>query len=348
MNVLITGANGFIAAHLARRLLAHGHVVHGLVRSTSNTQLLTGLDVPLHAGDVTDADSLEQAFRGMDIVFHLAGLTKAVRQSDLFRVNVEGTQHVAEACVRCQVPRLLHVSSLAAAGPSRAAGSTSPIPKTESELPKPVSNYGRSKWGSEQALTRYADRLGITIVRPPIVFGEGDAASLQMFVAIKRTGLHAVPYPASRKFSVIHASDLADLMIQASTKGETLAVGSPETELRTGPFRLGQGRYFADVGWQPTYAELGKNMARAMDTSCRVLIVPRVVLHAVGLVGDATSRLTGKATFLSRDKAREATSGGSWTCDGTKARAAFDFQPAICIEERLSQTYQWYREQRWI
>lgn len=349
MKTLITGASGFIAAHLARRLLARGHSVYGLVRAASNRQLLSGLNVEFRLGDVTDPSSLHHAFRGMDAVFHLAGMTKAVRRSDLFRVNVDGTQNVAGACVDCQVPRLLHVSSLAAAGPSRAARGHSPSPKSESEPPAPVSNYGRSKWGSEQALREFADKLRITVVRPPIVFGEGDVASLQMFAAIRRTRCHAVPYPTAKKYSVIHAEDLAEMMVRAFAEGESLATAAElGSGLADNPSALAQGRYFADVGWHPTYAELGKKMAEAMELRCAILTVPRVVLHTVGLAGDLKTWLSGQPTFLSSDKAREATCAGSWICSGAKALAAFQFQPTIPIEERLARTYQWYRDQNWL
>ena len=109
--VLITGASGFIGWHLARALQAADFRVRGLVRSSSQVAQLQDLGVDLRYGDVTHPESLVAAMQGSDVVFHLAGLTKALRPDQLDAVNAGGCLHVAEACVAANVEQLVCVSS---------------------------------------------------------------------------------------------------------------------------------------------------------------------------------------------------------------------------------------------
>lgn len=146
--ILITGANGFIGAHLLQELVARGHDVTCLVRRCSVLERIRRLAVRLIQGDITDRDSLPAAVAGQEVVFQLAGCMRALRTEQFFEVNEQGLRNVAWACARQSTPPVLvAVSSLAAAGPS-----FSGRPRTESDRPAPVSYYGRSKWAGERAL----------------------------------------------------------------------------------------------------------------------------------------------------------------------------------------------------
>ena len=182
---LVTGASGFIGTHLVRALVEKGHAVTCLVRQRSVVKPLEALGTRLCAGDVTDANSLTSAVNGQDVVFHLAGRTRALNAHEFHAVNEGGTRAVAQACAaQTPPPVLVIVSSLAAAGPS-----TLDRPHVETDPSAPVSHYGRSKRAGELAAAAMAHRIPVTVVRPPIVIGPGDRLGLPLFASVARFGV---------------------------------------------------------------------------------------------------------------------------------------------------------------
>ncbi len=217
--ILVTGATGFIGSHLTQRLVAQGHAVRCLVRATSHTESLRTLGVELVEGNLFDGASVAGAVRGMDRVYHLAGLTSAVRRATLMQANGLGTWHVAKACAQQPVPPVLvYVSSVAAAGPT-GRGQI----RTEQDRPQPISNYGHSKRAGEVAVERLAERIPVTVVRPGIVFGQFGRELLPMFWSLGRLRVHAVAGYQSPRLSVIHVADLVELLVRASEDGRRLA-----------------------------------------------------------------------------------------------------------------------------
>jgi nucleoside-diphosphate-sugar epimerase len=334
--VLVTGASGFIGRHLVLRLIELGNRVSCLVRATSRIDELRSAGAQLVTGDVTNPASIRQALAVSQagIVFHLAGLTKALRKDDFLRVNAGGVESVAAACAdRTDKPVLVVVSSLAAAGPC-AVGR----PRVESDAPTPVSAYGRSKLAGEQAAARYAGVVPISIVRPPIVFGPGDRGTLEMFRPIARWGIHAVPGRGERCFSLIHVADMVEGLLLAAEKGERLHPnGSP-----------GQGIYFMAADDYPTYAELGQAMAIALGKKrATVVHLPESLVKLVGLCGDAMGRIRQRPSWVNSDKMTEALA-GSWTCSSAKARTHLGWSPSAALAERLRETAQWDRQVGWL
>ena len=345
--VLVTGATGFIGHRLVALLLEQGVRVRCLVRPTSGIDRLRSWGAELYVGDVTDRDSLPSAFEGVDIVYHLAGVTKALDREVMIRVNELGARHVAEACAaQATPPVLVAVSSLAAAGPCAIDRL-----RNESDPPRPVSVYGRSKRAGEVAMHSLAHRVPITIVRPPIVFGEGDADMLAMIRPIVRFRFHAVPGFTAQRFSLIHADDLAQGLVLAAQRGQRLraAPASEANDTSASPETWdASGYYFLAHDEHPTYDELGRRIARAADIR-GVLAVPfpRAFTWIVGAAGEMTARWRGAPTIMNLDKAREATA-GSWACSSKKAHDELGFAPAAELDQRLRETICWYREQRWL
>jgi nucleoside-diphosphate-sugar epimerase len=336
MKALVTGGSGFIGSKLVERLVERGDDVTCLVRTTSDTSRLKPFGVRLVEGDIRDIDAIDRAVDDAEIVYHLAGLATAFDPRELARVNIGGFQNLVTACAARETPPVLvSVSSLAAAGPSQPER-----PRVESDPPRPVSNYGRTKRAAEIMAASFAARVPITVVRPPIVFGEGDLQMRDVFRSIFRYGVHLALGVSRSRYSLIHVNDLVEALILCGQRGTRLE--PPVADAPAGS----NGYYFVAGDEQPTFTELGRMIANCLGRqSVRVLRTsgPTLLWMAASLA-EIAARLRGTPYIFNFDKAREA-SAGNWTCSSAAIRGQLGFAPRASIVERLRQTSDWYRQQ---
>lgn len=324
MRALVTGGHGFIGSHLCRRLLAEGHQVRILARASSDTRALDGLAVEKVQGDLESGEGLLNAVSGVDCVFHLAGLLKGFCEADFFRVNAEGTGHLANACLQApKPPRLVLVSSLAAAGPS--SGGFAAV--TEDAPPHPLTWYGHSKLAAERVVQ--VSGLDYTILRPPVVFGPQDRDVLDYFRIAKR-GLLPIPGHQLRHYSLVFAPDLVEGILRAAMS----SAASREIFNLTGPEVV-------------TWEELGHKIAAVLGVRGRVLHLPEWAIGVAGRVADLAARLQGKPQIFSSQKVVEMLA-PAWVASGEKAERLLGWKAATKLDEALAMTAHWYRERGWL
>ena len=326
MQVLVTGANGFVGSFLVEELLRRGHAVRCLVRRTSNLRWIEHLPVEFVYGEVTQPETLPAAVEGVEQVYHVAGVTKARRREDYFRVNAGGTENLLRACVEHNpgLRRFVLVSSQAAAGPS-----DGPKPRLETDPPRPLTSYGASKLEAEHVAMRYSDNLPVSIVRPPAVYGPRDRDILILFRYVAH-GVNPQLGRGERLISVVHVRDLVAGMLAVgfseSAVGQTYFVAHPEP-----------------VKWE----RFGETMARVMGRKVLKLTLPVWILWPAAVVSELSARLARRPATLNLEKIREIRE-RYWVCSTEKLQREVGFTAAVDLETGVRETTEWYWEQGWL
>ena len=335
-HAFVTGATGFIGTRLTKKLIESGTKVTCLVRQQSNIQTLKNLGCEFVYGDLRNETLTLPGLERCDTLFHVAAMKNAANPKDMLAINPCATRNLFEAVLQSSAtPRVVHVSSLAACGPS-----TKHRPTVETDRAAPVSYYGRSKLESEQIATTYADRLPISIVRPPIVMGQGDSNGLKMFKLIEQFNYHLIPGLKDRQYSAIHVDDLVNALICVAKQGKPISSAGESDPSAT-------GIYFASTE-QLSYADLGRNIGLAMGRSrTRCLYIARPILWSIGAVNSLLAWATKRPYLLNLDKYQEVVA-GDWTCSSEKLFTETDFDSSVPFVDRLKQTIQWYQENGWL
>jgi nucleoside-diphosphate-sugar epimerase len=322
MKALVTGATGFVGSHLAEALRRRGDEVTALVRSPGKAEALHRLGVRTVAGHLEDAAALARAVEGQDVVFHVAGLVAARNEGEFMRGNRDGTTTLVAAASTAGTPRFVLVSSMAAAGPA-----TPGTPLTGTEPARPVTAYGRSKLAAEAAVT--ASSLPWVILRPPTVYGPRDREVLKVF-RMARLGIAPVFGDGGQQLSAVHGADLADALIAAATATATA------------------GRiYFACHPEIFTSAAFVTAVGAAMDRRVALVPVPAPVGRALLAVTEASARLAGRTTILTRDKANEFFQ-AAWIGDPAPLTRDSGWRARYDLAAGLADTYRWYRDAGWL
>jgi nucleoside-diphosphate-sugar epimerase len=333
-SALVTGATGFVGSNLVAQLRERDWEVGCLVRDPRRATALEALGATLHLGTLDDRDTLQQALSEVDFVFHVAGRVRALRPQEFTADNVEGTRNVvAAAAQQSHPPVVLLVSSLAAGGPSQPG-----TPRQESDDDRPISAYGQSKLAAERVAAELADRVPLSIVRPPIIFGPADKASLAIFRGIQLLRLHAVPGLRHFPVSLVHVADLCEAMIRIAQHGKRVTRSSQDPA---------EGVYYVAAERTIPYGDLGKLAAQSLGRASVVLPLPKAMFWLVGGAMELLGQLIRQPVVLNLDKVREAVASG-WECSDAKLRSQLDYRPAAPLEQRFAETAQWYRDQGWL
>ncbi len=324
--VLITGGTGFVGSHLAELLVSRGCDVTCLVRDPQRLRWLQGIKVRIVQGDCSRPDSLADAVAGASTVYHVAGLTKAYRARDYYAVNHLGTRNLLDACGRYGpgLRKFVLVSSLAAAGPS-----VQGRPARDTDLPHPVSDYGKSKLLAEEETLRYRDRFPVIILRPSAVYGPRDTDVFELFRWATRGYLLDVG-GGERFMNWCHVQDLAAALLLAGT-----------SQVPSGSI------YFVAEDRAYASSEFRRTLLRTGGVSARHITVPVWAGYLIGALSETAGMLRGRATIMNRQKIREAVE-RYWTCDLEKIREELGFRARISLEQGLAATWTWYRENGWI
>jgi dihydroflavonol-4-reductase len=324
----ITGANGFIGAHLVRSAVHKGLRPLAFLQKGTSIAPLADLEGKYDAveGDLLDVASLDAFTRRCDAVFHLAGINRYwVPDASVFqRVNVLGARNVAESCLRSGVQKLVHVSSCITLG-----ASDGPVLRNE-ESPYNLSfafAYGETKKAGEEEIKRFVREKGLpaVIVNPTSAIGEQDFAPTPIGKPIADIARGVWPVYVAGGACFIDVHDVIRGLWLALERG-----------------RVG-GQYLL-VGENLTNRQFMSKVAQLGGVSPPRFKVPKPVLHMVAAVGEWTANhVTRKAPPLTTGMS--GLIGKYLFFDGSRARMELGFE-AGPVAPAIARCIQWFREAR--
>jgi nucleoside-diphosphate-sugar epimerase len=305
MQILVTGANGFVGLTSCSEALASGMAVRGVTRAPCDLPI--GVDNVVVGSSDGDTGWLE-VLANCEVVVHLAARVHVMQEAtadplaEFRRVNVQGTLNLARQASAAGVRRFVFVSSIKVNGESTQLGQ----PFTADDAPAPLDAYGVSKMEAEKGLREIARQTGleVVIIRPPLVYGPGVKAN---FAAMMRWLRRGVPLPLGaihNQRSLVALDNLVDLILTCLTH--------PAAANQT---------FLVSEGEDVSTTELLQRIAQALGKPARLLPVPGSWLKlAAGLVGkgDVAQRLCG-----------------SLQVDISKTRELLGWVPPVSLDEGL-------------
>jgi nucleoside-diphosphate-sugar epimerase len=211
--IAVTGANGLLGSFILRKLIEQRIPVTGIIRDTSDMSLVKDIagDVAWKKADVTDPVALMENLRGASAVIHAAAMVsfnpRATRK--IFKVNTEGTKNVVDACLALGIPRLIHISSVAALGRDKETLHITEENKwIESDL---NSDYAKSKHLAELEVYRgHEEGLSISVINPSVIFAPADwnKSSAQIFKYV----WDEKPFYINNPINFVDVRDVANLV----------------------------------------------------------------------------------------------------------------------------------------
>ncbi|MDP4267160.1 MAG: NAD(P)-dependent oxidoreductase [Bacteroidota bacterium] len=328
--VLITGASGFIGNFLIDEGLRNNFEIYAAVRKSSNIAHLKNKNLKIVEINLSDKNSLVNTLSDLpdfNYIIHNAGLTKALKREEYFKVNYHCTKNFAEAIrISRKTPeKFFFMSSLAAFGPGK--------PKTKdlvklSDKPSPITFYGESKLEADNYITKQSE-LPYIILRPTAVYGPGEK---DLYQVMKLINNHLEFYIGSDNqfLTFIYVKDLvrAVFRLLESTK-------------------VNKSYFISDTKLYQKY-DLCNFASEALGKKTLKLSFPIPLVKVIAATLEKLTFLNkGKAPILNIDKIKEL-SATNWNCDILPLVEDIGFVPQYFLKDGLKETIDWYKNEGWL
>jgi len=326
MKTLITGATGFIGTHLVKALVEKGRDVRCLVRETSNTKKIEACNVALFYGDLLDKQSLEEAVKGIDVIYHLAGEVFSSQKERYYQVNLGGLNNLLAACLKNSVRKIIHFSSSASVGPNP----DRKTPINEGTPCRPIVPYGKSKLEGEYSIKHFSKEHGLPtiIIRPPVVYGPGVSKSSRVltFLNLINKGLFRIVGDGENLISLCYIDNLIH--------GVLLAEAEKNAEGET-YFIADERPYSTNVIAEALAKEVGKTLPKNH--------LPTWVAEILSIGLMVPSKMFGSTSPLSRDTIKHLKY--SWFVDISKAQKDLGYKPIVNFNDGIRETANWFKNE---
>lgn len=330
MQIVITGANGFLGGRLAQTLAEQGHKVLAMVRTPRDYDNLRHPNIEQVQGDILQPDRLEAAFTNSQQVYHLAALANdwARDPRDFYQVNVQGTVNVLEAAAKTGVQKTVVTSTAGTLGPPD-PGQVHPIDEEHIRLVDFFTEYESSKSIAEERIQHYVrNGMDVVIVNPTRVFGPGKLDRKNGYVLVMDRYLNKAFAVAPGVRDVIgnyvHVDDVVKghiLAMEHGTAGEKYLLG----------------------GSNVTFSDLFKSLDKISGKKGRVLRIPFGVIFMLAGIQEWRARWFKKAPMVTKGWFRKAAY--NWPISSEKAIRELGYAP-LEFDEAIRQTVEWLKENK--
>jgi len=300
--IVVTGANGLLGSFIVRKLLASSVPFVALKRYNSDISLLKDVASKINwrDTDINDVESLTEALTGATGVIHTAAIVSYHKRDKekIFKVNVEGTKNVVNACLRLNIARLLHVSSVAALGRQKGQTFTDETNKWVSGSIN--SNYAESKYLAELEVWRGQEEgLKVIVVNPSVILAPTDwnKSSAQLF----KYAWQERPFYTDGSFSAVDVRDVADCIIrlyQSTLSGERFILSNTPVSYFNF-FQLAAKQFSKKV----PYIRVSKPL---LQIAAVAEMVRGTLTGASPLITKETAQLAGRHFTYSNEKIKKA------------------------------------------
>lgn len=330
MNILITGATGFIGGFIVDEALSRGMQVWVAVRPTSSRKYLSDPRIQFLELNLSDKEQMKRQMDGLrlDYVVHAAGATKCLHAEDFFRSNTEGTKNLVQALMELQMPlkRFVFVSSLSVYGPVAEQQPYREI--CGNDTPQPNTAYGRSKLAAEQYIESI-EGFPYVILQPTGVYGPRERDYFMMAKSIKSHTDFSVGYKPQ---------DLTFVYVLDVVQAIFLALDCQKTG---GKYMLSDGEVYSSRTFSDLiHRELGHPWLLRIKA-------PIWLLCIITFCGEYIGRMTGKISALNNDK-YNIMKQRNWRCDIKPAMSDLGYKPKYQLDEGVRLTIKWYKENNWL
>lgn len=318
MQVLVTGVTGLLGNNVVRELLDRQIRPRVLVRKTSDSRPLKGLEVDIVYGDIRDVAAVQAACKGIDVVIHAAGYVKIgwFDRELHWAINVEGTRNVATA-IGQQKGRLIHVSTVNTLG---VAAANQVADEESIKQPILLCPYVKSKRAAEDEIRQMVDKgLDAVIVQPGYMLGPWDwkPSSGVMLLEVAR---RFVPLAPRGAMSLCDARDVAQGILAAIDRGTC-------------------GRNYILAGHNMSYLESWQLFAKITGTRSPWIRAGPLGVRVVGMMNDLISRITGRESELNSAAMRLS---GMFHCfSSERAKSELGYQ-IRAVDTIVQDAWQWF------
>jgi dihydroflavonol-4-reductase len=321
MTTVVTGASGHIGANLIRELRRRGRTVRALHHV--NRRAIENLDVEIVPGDVCDLSSLRKAFKGADVVYHLAARI-SLSSNDypvLEPINVTGVKNVVQACLDCGVRRLVHFSSIHAfIQESIGKPIDESCPLVE---PRNCPPYDRSKAAGEKLVYGAIERgLDAVIISPTAVIGPYDFEPSFLGEALLNMARGKLPALVGGGFDWVDVRDVVQGALAAEEKAPT-------------------GTKYLLSGHFASMCELAAMVEETMGTPAPKLVMPRWLAFVGAPFMAGFAKMTGNRPLYTSASVRALRTGQDVSHD--KAARELGYKPRP-LQETIVDTFEWFHE----